>query len=365
MIVKNEEKLLEICLNSIKDLVDEIIIVDTGSTDNSKEIARKFTDKIFDFKWNDNFSDARNFSLSKATKEWILSLDADEVIAEKDCIAIKNLIEKNKAEGYLFDWRNYTNDIGVAGFISSKDDQYEESKRANGFYVSKILRFFKNNENHRFFGRIHETVHDSIKKAGGKIFDTSIVIHHFGNLEKEKYFQKKSKYIDLLKKRIEDKDFVEKTEDYVCCELAGELMNNNEYDEAIKYLERAVKINEEYKYLFILGTAYLIKKKYESAERAYLRAIIIDSNNPSVFNDRNPAIYNNLGIIYSINKNYEKAIKKLEKAIALSPKYADAYFNLGLVYKKMNKNEKAEEFFNKAILLNPNYKNKIDNIENE
>ena len=78
MIVKNEEKFLQRCLDSVD--VDEIIVVDTGSTDKTKEIARNYTGKVYDFKWVDDFSKARNFSISKATKEWILVLDADEVI---------------------------------------------------------------------------------------------------------------------------------------------------------------------------------------------------------------------------------------------------------------------------------------------
>ena len=67
MIVKNEEKVLARCLDSIADLMDEIIIVDTGSSDNTKEIAKKYTDKIYDFTWIDDFSAARNFAFSKAT----------------------------------------------------------------------------------------------------------------------------------------------------------------------------------------------------------------------------------------------------------------------------------------------------------
>ena len=80
MIVKNEEKVLARCLDSIADLMDEIIIVDTGSSDNTKEIAKKYTDKIYDFAWIDDFSAARNYSFSKATKEYIYVADADEVI---------------------------------------------------------------------------------------------------------------------------------------------------------------------------------------------------------------------------------------------------------------------------------------------
>ena len=76
MIVKNEERILKRCLDSVRDLVDEIIIVDTGSTDATKWIAAGYTDKIYDFTWNDDFSAARNFAFSKATKEYIYSADA-------------------------------------------------------------------------------------------------------------------------------------------------------------------------------------------------------------------------------------------------------------------------------------------------
>lgn len=82
MIVKNEEKVLERCLKSLAPCMDEIIIVDTGSTDRTKEIARKFTDKVYDFSWTGSFADARNYASLKATKEYIYTADADEYLDE-------------------------------------------------------------------------------------------------------------------------------------------------------------------------------------------------------------------------------------------------------------------------------------------
>ena len=89
MIVKNEEKHLARCLDSIADLAEELIIVDTGSTDRTKEIAAKYNARIYDFKWNGDFSDARNFSFSKATKEYIYQADADEVLDETNRCGLK------------------------------------------------------------------------------------------------------------------------------------------------------------------------------------------------------------------------------------------------------------------------------------
>ena len=84
MIVKNEERVLERCLECLKDIVDEMIIVDTGSTDRTKEIAKRYTEKVYDYTWKDDFSAARNFSFSKATMEYIYVADADEIIDKEN-----------------------------------------------------------------------------------------------------------------------------------------------------------------------------------------------------------------------------------------------------------------------------------------
>ena len=93
MIVKNEEANLSKCLSSIKDIVDEIVVVDTGSNDATKEIARRFTDKVLDFDWVDDFSKARNYAFEQATKDYILWLDADDVLLEPDQIKMARLKE--------------------------------------------------------------------------------------------------------------------------------------------------------------------------------------------------------------------------------------------------------------------------------
>ena len=91
MIVKNEEVVLKDCLDSLRDLMDEIIIVDTGSTDRTKEIAAQYTDKIYDFEWCNDFAAARNFAFSKATGDYIYSADADEYIDEQNRVRFKAL----------------------------------------------------------------------------------------------------------------------------------------------------------------------------------------------------------------------------------------------------------------------------------
>jgi glycosyltransferase involved in cell wall biosynthesis len=104
MIVKNEEENLGRCLTQVAGLVDELIVVDTGSTDKTKEIATRFTDKIYDFEWIDDFSAARNFSFSKATKPYILWLDADDIITPKNLAgleALKKTLRRRYAGVYM------------------------------------------------------------------------------------------------------------------------------------------------------------------------------------------------------------------------------------------------------------------------
>lgn len=253
MIVKNEEKFLESCLNSVKNIVDEIIIADTGSKDGTKEIAKKFNAKICDFEWNDDFSAARNFSISKATKDWVLVLDADETISNNDLGTIKELTNNNsknnnkydrKIMGYSFIQKTYSNEIKKLKWNYAKDDFYDESKPFLGWTYRDITRLFSNDKRIKFCYPIHETVIDSIKKINGKVKQTNIPIHHFEILKGEDFNNKKyNYYIKLLRNKIK---MHPKAKFYF--ELAMELEKSND-GEAKEYFRKAIKLNRYYKNL--------------------------------------------------------------------------------------------------------------------
>ncbi len=125
MIVKNEEEVLARCLDSAIEAVDEIIIVDTGSTDNTKNIAYRYTDKVYDFKWKDDFSLARNFSFSKATGDYLIWLDADDYIPRRTRNRIKEIKENPLADVYMLRYDVAFDSTGEATF---------------SFYRERILR---------------------------------------------------------------------------------------------------------------------------------------------------------------------------------------------------------------------------------
>ena len=158
MIVKNEEAVLSRCLDTVADLVEEIIIVDTGSTDRTKEIAAHYTDKIYDFEWVDDFSQARNFAFSKATQEYIYSADADEVLDEENRQRFLVLKECLLPEIEIVQMK-YGNQLSF-GTVYNFDEEYRPK-------LFKRLRSFVWEE------AIHETI-----RTQPVVFDSDIVITH-------------------------------------------------------------------------------------------------------------------------------------------------------------------------------------------
>lgn len=158
MIVKNEEKVLRRCLDSIDGLVDEIIIVDTGSTDTTRSIALEYTDKVYDFEWVDDFSAARNYSFSLATKDYIYTADADEVIDDTNRGRFRLLKQAMLPE------------IDIVQMYYCNQLEYGTAYNFDREYRPKL---FKRLRTFTWTERIHETV-----RLDPVIFDSDVEIMH-------------------------------------------------------------------------------------------------------------------------------------------------------------------------------------------
>lgn len=142
MIVKDEEKYLDRCLASVKDIVDEIIIVDTGSMDKTVKIAESYTDHIYHFEWINDFAAARNESIKHATGKWILVLDADEYLEPEAAQTLREFLQKEEPDGHIIYAMNVLNFLGKAG--------------STGVSEALVNRLFPNHLGIRYHRPIHE-----------------------------------------------------------------------------------------------------------------------------------------------------------------------------------------------------------------
>ncbi|MBU0758284.1 MAG: glycosyltransferase [Nanoarchaeota archaeon] len=302
LIVKNEEKLLSRCLDSIKDLCNEIVIVDTGSTDKTKEIAAKYTDKVFDYVWNDNFSDSRNFSLSKATGDWILVMDADEVISASVHDKIREAVKNDEPDAFFLIQRNYTSNNNLMNFEFIKEHSLEESMKYSGFVKNPLIRLFRNNKAIVFSGSVHETVEKSIISNSIKTGKLDIPIHHF--IEENDIAERQLKYLAIAEKNLEKnpngRDYY--TAGSVCLHF------KKDYDKAIKYLTKAAELDfKKIQALEGVAECLIHKKDFEHAYSIYKE--LVRSGNASA------SVCNNLGNLFVMHKKYELGLKYLKIAV--------------------------------------------------
>ncbi|MBS1258713.1 MAG: hypothetical protein MAG551_01775 [Candidatus Scalindua arabica] len=290
MIVKNEERLLPGCLNSVKDYVDEIIIVDTGSTDRTVEIAEGFGAKVFHHPWEGSFSKARNYSLKYATCDWILILDADEELNKEDAPRLKEIVKDNNCTVISFVIKNK--------FKDSTQESY-----------ANMIRLFKN-----FSGVYYEgIVHNNIQYSGKCLESSLTIIHHGYNLSGNEMEEKFLRTATLLKKQIKADPNNPLPHQYLGISYIGEKM----YDEAVTEGTRATDIAEKEGYnlndflisYYVTSAAYFEKNELKESESYALKSVEIDDK----FLDGHCI----LSFVYYNLKNYDSFLQNSEKYLTL------------------------------------------------
>ena len=321
MIVKNEEQHIAKCLMSMKPVVNEMIVVDTGSTDRTKNIAKALGAKVYDFNWTGDFSTARNHSLSKVSGEWILSLDADEVISARDYNAIKEIVGKGRQAAYKIVTRNYSTQVGAQGFTSNTGE-YPAEEAGLGWFPSGKVRLFPNNNHIRFENPVHEFVEGTVTKAGIPIKTCDITVHHYGRLNMEKVQEKGEAYYLLGMKKLVEKGPSDLKALFELGVQAGEL---KKYKEAAKLFEKLVGLDPNYPLaLFNLGFAYLSLGRYEEALEYSKRAFEIDPSKKEC-----AVNYAHCEIVAG---NIKKGISLLEETLGKTPEYPPAMVVLASAY---------------------------------
>ena len=304
LIIKNEEDNLDRCLSSVVNIADEIIIVDTGSTDNSVKIAKQYTDNIYQFEWIDDFSAARNYSLSFAKSKFILILDADEVV--ENATLLKSTL--NSLEDSYGGWL-----INLDSFNIKNGETHK--------YTTQLLRLIRNNEYFKFSGIIHEQIINSIIESGYKIGSTNINVIHYGyGLNEEKMTQKQQRNLNLLSKHI------------------------------------ALNPYDGYN-LFNLAKTYFALKDNANAKKYFKLALENNSKEGVVY----PSCLNYFSVLLFQEKNFNETISLASESLNINKNQAFANYVLGDTYFELGQHEKSYFHYKELLLsvLNPSNFSKV------
>lgn len=335
MIVKNEEDVLGRCLNSCATLFDEIIIVDTGSTDNTINIAKKYTNKVYNFEWVDDFAKARNYSFSKNTCDYIMWLDADDVIPEPE-------LEKLKLLKQVL---NEKIDVVMLKYAISFD---ENNQPVFTYYRERILKASAN-------PTWEDPVHEAITPWGNIVY-YDIRIEHRKPSTHTSSGRNLKIYDNLVKSKIQLKP-------RQLFYYARELYFNNKYRKAINIFKKFLSTTNGYKENYIeaclnLSKCYQCLNQKENALKSLFSSFYYDTPRAEILCE--------IGNLYLIDNNYYSAIYYytlatqcekhtksggfvLEECYDFLP-----YLQLCVCYYYSGNYEKSKEFHLKAKHLKPN-----------
>ncbi len=329
IIAKNEETNIERCLKSLESYNFEIIVVDTGSTDRTKEIALQYTNGVFDYEWADDFSDARNFAIEQATNDYILMIDCDEYVKQLQYDQLVALIGEHKNE---------------VGRITRVNTFWRNSEKNR--IQERVSRIF----NRKFFkyqGRIHEQI---VRKDGEdySTYIVPVVLEHTGYDGDVTFIKEKtSRNIRLLLLDLEEIG----DDPYVLYQLGKSYYMQADYLKACQFFSRALEhdLNPEAEFVIDLvetyGYALLNSEQYAQALQF--------ENIYQEFGGR-PEFKFLMGLIYMNNGEFNQAIKEFDKTAQYD--YADtegitsykAYYNMGVIYQCLGDIKNAKIYYKKC-----------------
>lgn len=228
MIVKNEEKYLEKCLTALKPILEnvdsELIIADTGSTDRTVEIAKKFTDNVFHFEWINDFAAARNSTLDKAKGEWYMFIDADEII--KDCTPLIEFFNSGEYKSY-----------GSATYVQRNYNDLSRMDLYNNYNLMRMTALING-------VRFDKPIHENFDQHFTPIKNLNVIADHYGYVYKDgdKILDVKDKKternLELLFKELEEGERTGNVKDTVYGQIADCYAWRNDYETALKYINK-------------------------------------------------------------------------------------------------------------------------------
>lgn len=340
MIVKDEALNIGRCLASIAELADQIVVVDTGSTDTTVDIATSFGAEIGRFKWNDNYSEARNESLKMCRGDWVIILDADEAINEGDFDNIKNAMANGGHELYAFRVKNYCHDGSTATLDHAciqNDGLYPEYP----YYTSMTgTRMFKRKPGVCYQGRLHEDVDHCF---GEEAVFLDVTVHHFGKLDTSRELFKRTYYLELALKDLEEHP-----------DSLKFLSNAIVQARVAKKWEQARDLAEHYTSLTRTAPANIIITLAESHQALgdHSKALAYFQNVLHQQPD-NALVLNRMSLSLAALGHVDEACYALHKAIHLNPGFVSSFLILSDIERQRGSKHWAKDVLELGLEYNP------------
>ena len=315
MIVKNEERDLPACLESVRGAVNEIIVADTGSTDSSIEIARAAGARVLSIPWDNDFAKARNLSLDAVTADWVLMLDADERLDPGAPAILPGLLARDNVAGYQVTIRNYVHDLGHKIWDRTarpNDSAYPPARDYAAYVDHENVRLFRRDPAIRFTGRVHETVGWSILDAGRSIATANFVIHHMGiTNDLQSRARKILFYLNLGKLKVADMPDNRQAH----FELGvSELENLGNAAEALASFKRSREIDPKFALAwFFSGVCHFRLGEFPAALNCFHRAEALGHLSAAVAEILGDTFYN-LGEFDEAASSYRRGLKRTDPA---------------------------------------------------
>lgn len=373
MITRDEADWMESFLRHHAPLVDEIVIVDTGSTDTTLQIASGFTDKIALRPWDDDYSAPRNLSMALATGRWLLWLDPDEMLGESEFLRIREMIRAaDPLPGYGMLQRTYTNNRDLFGF-QAIERRTPATMDFAGYVDLRQIRLVRADAEIRFQGRIHEMLqHDMDARALPYEF-TDIAIDHYKELRSPEAKQRKAElYYELTRQKLAENP----EEAHPLWEFSAAAEACGKLDEASDALRRAVELKPSarlYQRNYLLGL--LQQKRFKDAEE-HCEGVLKVFPNDSLFlgiygealmqqglnadaldifrlslkqNPRQFYVHINVSAILLGARRFEESIPFLKAAASLDPSSDLPWVNMGCAQLQLKRMKEARQAFNNAL----------------
>lgn len=329
MIAKNEEENVDKCLAPLKKLGFEIIVVDTGSTDHTKSLVRNYTNHLYDFKWCNDFSAARNFSISKAAYDWILVVDFDEYLQSAD---MQKLISYTDM---------YSKEIGTITRVNPCSLMSGQTS----VMTEQVARFFNKKYNY-YRGTIHEQVFP-IDDSAPEYFPIDASFYHHGYEDESNLAQKAKRNLALLLTALNEcpNDPYLLFQTGKCCQIL------KDYPAACQYFDRGLSYDIDPALTYVqemiesYGYCLLETKEYEAALGL--------SNVYDVFSRQVDFVFL-MGLIYMNNALFKQAIEEFKKAADMKPGKTDGInsympnYNIGVIYECTGQTQEAIKYYRKC-----------------